>query len=70
LKASEVVAALAIDEGNIYSYIGICQAKKQLPKKIRPDSILRKLLYNGFKIHPARRTMDEYLVGMPLRARE
>ena len=44
--------------------------KNQLPKKIRPHSILRKLLYNGFKIHPPRRTMDEYLVGMPLRARE
>jgi hypothetical protein len=51
----------------IWEYV---KRKKQLPKKIRPDSILRKLLYNGFKIHPARRTMDEYLVGMPLRARE
>jgi ankyrin repeat protein len=37
---------------------------------LRPDSILRKLLYNGFKIHLARRTMDEYLLGAPLRAKE
>jgi uncharacterized protein len=37
---------------------------------LRPNSILRKLLYNGFKIHPARRTMDEYLLGAPLRAKE
>ena len=35
-----------------------------------PDSILRKLLYDSFSIHPARRTMDEYLLGTPLRASE
>src|SRR5579864_7685292 len=37
---------------------------------LRPDAILRKLLYNGFRIHPSRRTMDEYLLGAPLRASE
>ncbi len=37
---------------------------------LRPDSILRKLLYDGFSIRPARRTMDEYLLGTPLKARE
>jgi ankyrin repeat protein len=35
---------------------------------LRPDSILRKLLYDSFSIHPARRTMDEYLLGTPVRA--
>lgn len=35
---------------------------------LRPDTILRKLLYASFSIHPARRTMDEYLLGAPLRA--
>ena len=34
---------------------------------LRPDSILRKLLYDGFSIRPARRTMDEYLLGTPIR---
>ena len=33
---------------------------------LRPDSILRKLCYNGFKIRPDRRTMDAYLQGTPL----
>ena len=37
---------------------------------LRPDSSLRKLLYDGFSIRPARRTMDEYLLGTPLRAKE
>jgi uncharacterized protein len=37
---------------------------------LRPDTILRKLLYNGFKINPARRTMDAYLQGAPLKAQE
>jgi len=37
---------------------------------LRPDSILRKLLYDGFSIRPARRSMDEYLLGTPLRAKE
>jgi ankyrin repeat protein len=32
---------------------------------LRPDSVLRKLLYGGFSIHPARRTMDSYLLGTP-----
>jgi ankyrin repeat protein len=32
---------------------------------LRPDSILRKLLYDGFSINPARRTMDSYLLGIP-----
>jgi ankyrin repeat protein len=36
---------------------------------LRPDSILRKLLYDGFSIHPARRTMDAYLLGTPLTSR-
>jgi uncharacterized protein len=36
---------------------------------LRPDSVLRKLLYDGFSIHPARRTMDEYLIGTPLTSR-
>ncbi len=36
---------------------------------LRPDSILRKLLYDGFSIHPARRTMDAYLLGTPLKSR-
>src|ERR1035438_8647297 len=30
---------------------------------LRPDSILRKLLYDGFSIRPARRTMDANLLG-------
>jgi uncharacterized protein len=33
---------------------------------LRPDSVLRKLLYDGFSIHPARRTMDVCLLGTPL----
>jgi ankyrin repeat protein len=33
---------------------------------LRPDSVLRKLLYGGFSIHPARRTMDSYLLGTPI----
>jgi len=36
---------------------------------LRPDSILRKLLYDGFAIHPARRTMDANLIGTPLTSR-
>jgi len=36
---------------------------------LRPDSILRKLLYDGFSIHPARRTMDTNLLGTPLTSR-
>src|SRR6266478_6964516 len=32
---------------------------------LRPDSILRKLLYDGFSIHPARRTIDANLLGTP-----
>jgi ankyrin repeat protein len=32
---------------------------------LRPDSVLRKLLYGGFSINPARRTMDSYLLGTP-----
>jgi len=35
---------------------------------LRPDSILRKLLYDGFSIRGARRTMDEYLMGTPVPA--
>ena len=31
-----------------------------------PYSVLRKLLYGGFSIHQARRTMDSYLLGTPL----
>lgn len=33
---------------------------------LRPDSILRKLCYGDFRIRPDRRTMDSYLLGMPL----
>jgi ankyrin repeat protein len=33
---------------------------------LRPDSVLRKLLYDGFSIRPARRTMDACLLGTPL----
>ena len=33
---------------------------------LRPDPILRKLLYDSFSIRPARRTMDEYLLGTPV----
>jgi len=33
---------------------------------LRPDSILRKLCYNGFRIRPDRRTMDAYLLGTPI----
>ena len=33
---------------------------------LRPDSILRKLCYDSFKIRPDRRTMDAYLQGTPL----
>jgi ankyrin repeat protein len=35
---------------------------------LRPDSVLGKLLYDGFSIHPARRTMESYLLGTPLRS--
>jgi uncharacterized protein len=31
----------------------------------RPDSILRKLCYGDFSIHPQRQTMDAYLLGQP-----
>jgi ankyrin repeat protein len=31
----------------------------------RPDSILRKLCYGSFSIHPQRQTMDAYLLGKP-----
>jgi uncharacterized protein len=31
----------------------------------RPDSILRKLCYGSFSIHPKRRSMDAYLLGQP-----
>jgi ankyrin repeat protein len=31
----------------------------------RPDSILRKLCYGPFSIHPERRSMDAYLQGQP-----
>ena len=31
----------------------------------RPDSILRKLCYGQFSIHPERRSMDECLLGQP-----
>lgn len=33
---------------------------------LRPDSVLRKLCYNGFKIRPDRRTMEAYLLGTPM----
>lgn len=33
---------------------------------LRPDAILRKLLYDDFSIHPARLTMDAYLLGTPI----
>lgn len=33
---------------------------------LRPDSLLRKLLYNGFSIRPGRRSMESYLMGTPL----
>jgi ankyrin repeat protein len=33
---------------------------------LRPDSVLRKLLYAGFSIRPDRRTMDSYLLGTPV----
>jgi ankyrin repeat protein len=33
---------------------------------LRPDSILRKLLYDDFSIRQGRRTMDAYLLGTPL----
>jgi len=32
---------------------------------LRPDSILRKLLYDGFSIRPGRQTMEAYLIGNP-----
>lgn len=32
---------------------------------LRPDSILRKLCYNGFSIRPGRRSMEAYLLGTP-----
>jgi ankyrin repeat protein len=31
----------------------------------RPDSILRKLCYGSFRIHPNRKSMEEYLLGSP-----
>jgi ankyrin repeat protein len=31
----------------------------------RPDAILRRLLYGSFSIHPARKSMQAYLLGMP-----
>ena len=34
---------------------------------LRPDPILRKFLYGGFSIRPARRTMDDYLLGTPVK---
>ena len=34
---------------------------------LRPDPILRKLLYGGFSIRPARRTMDDYLLETPVK---
>jgi ankyrin repeat protein len=34
---------------------------------LRPDSILRKLCYEGHSIHPERRTMEEYLMGTPMK---
>lgn len=37
---------------------------------LRPDSMLRKLLYDGFSIRSARRTMDAYLLGSPLAKRQ
>ena len=33
---------------------------------LRPDAILRLLLYGGFRIHPQRTSMREYLQGDPL----
>jgi uncharacterized protein len=33
---------------------------------LRPDSVLRKLLYDGFSIRQGRRTMDSYLLGTPI----
>ena len=35
---------------------------------LRSDSVLRKLLYNGFSIRPTRRTMDSYLIGTPIKS--
>jgi len=32
---------------------------------LRPDSILRKLCYGSFSVHPERCSMDEYLLGKP-----
>lgn len=32
---------------------------------LRPDSILRKLCYGDFSIHPGRQTMEAYLLGKP-----
>lgn len=32
---------------------------------LRPDAILRKLCYGSFSIHPAHRSMEDYLRGMP-----
>lgn len=37
---------------------------------LRPDSVLRKLLYDGFSIRPARRSMDAYLLGTPLASQQ
>lgn len=36
---------------------------------LQPDSVLRKLLYDGFRIHPGRRSMESYLLGTPLARR-
>jgi hypothetical protein len=33
---------------------------------LRPDSVLRRLLYDGFSIRPGRRSMDSYLLGTPI----
>jgi len=32
---------------------------------LRPDSILRKLCYGSFSVHPEGCSMDEYLLGKP-----
>jgi len=32
---------------------------------LRPDSILGKLCYGSFSVHPERCSMDEYLLGKP-----
>ena len=37
---------------------------------LRPDTILRKLCYNGFSIRPGRLSMEAYLLGNPQADRE